>query len=414
MRKMFTKKRKKKKWIKHLFFFLLVSAFGGYAWYDYYRSAEKTKEEEERARLLSQNIEDVQEIQLLTDGKSIVLKKKDPQWMMESPIQDFADSAAIASWFNQLKGEKVQNITPKGDVQWEEYHLDDKASKVSLSLKSNEKITFSVSWRPSFDDKYFIRKGDALLMGDNSFKAAVNEKTPDSFRSLSALHTAGHPMGLIYKGKEKFSFTWSDYRWSFKKGSPFPLNTSRLDKFWSDLSALKALEIAGPVTEDHLKKYGLSQPEATIHLKFREQNIQIRVNAVKGDTAFIHTSDRKYILECSQNQAEKLILSQKVLRDHATPFKYKKEEVSLFELKGETYAYTVKKNPEGMWESTETEGKKINSEEIKTILNRISKLRGEKYDSRPLWWPKMSLTLKNDKGEAILDLKAGQPFKDFR
>lgn len=412
MRTIFIKKRKKKKWIKHLFFFLLVSVFGGYALYDYYRSAEKTKEEEERARLLSQNIEDVQEIQLLTDGKSIILKRKDQQWMMEAPVPDFADSAAIASWFNKLKDEKVQDITPKENIQWEEYHLDDKASKISLSLKSNERITFSVSWKPSFDDKYFIRREDALLIGDNSFKAAVNEKTPDSFRSLSALHTFGHPVELSYEGKENFSFTWSDYRWSFKNGSPFPLNTSRLDKFWSDLSAFKATEIVEPATEEYLKNYGLSQPEVTIHLKFREQDVQIRVSAVRGNAAFIHASDRKYILECSQNQAEKLILSQTALRDHAVPFKYKKEEISLFELRGKTYSYTVKKNPEGVWESTETEDKKINSEEIKTILNRISKLKGEKYNRRPLWLPKMSLTLKNDKGETLLDLKAGQPFKD--
>ena len=135
-----------------------------------------------------------------------------------------------------LKEKKTQNITPKETVQWEEYGLDEKATQVTLSLKSDEKVLFSVSWKPSFDGKYFVRRGDTLLMGDSSLKTAIHEKDPSSFRSLNALHTSGHPLELTYSGKKNFSFTWSDYRWAFKKTTPFPLKTGRVSKFWSDLS----------------------------------------------------------------------------------------------------------------------------------------------------------------------------------
>ena len=408
--------RKRKKWVKKLAVFLCVAAVGGYALYDYYRSSEKTKEEEKRSHLLSQDIEDVQEIQITTEGKKpVVLTKKKQRWMMKSPVWDFADSAAIASWFNQLKEKKMQNITPKETIQWEEYGLDEKAFQVDLSLKSDEKILFSVSWKPSFDGKYFVRRGNALLMGDNSFKAAINEKDPLSFRSLNALHTSGHPLELTYRGKENFSFTWSDYRWAFKKSAPFPLKATRLSKFWSDLSAFKALEIVGAASESNLKKYGLNKPETTIQLKFRSQNLQLRISAVKDDTVFIHASNRNYILECSKNQAEKLILSEKVLRDHAAPFKYKKADVSLLELKGEKYAYTARKNTKAVWESTETseaKGKKINSQTIQTILNSLARLKGERYSRAPLWRGAFSVNLKDEKGKSLFSLKAGQPFKD--
>ena len=411
-------RKKKTKWIKRLAAFLCIAAVGGYALYDYHRSSEKTKEEEEQSRLFFQDIqdiEDVQGIQIITEGKPITLTKKKQKWIMESPIWDFTNSAAITSWFDQLKNEKMQNITPKESIKWEEYGLDEKAAQVTFSLKSGKKVQFSVSWKPSFDDKYFIRKGDSLLMGGSSFKTIVNEKDSTSFRSLNALHSSGHPVELNYKGKETFSFTWSDYQWSFKKTAPFPLNTSRLSKLWSDLSAFKAFEIVGAATESNLKKYGLDKPEATIRLKFRKQSIQVRVSAPQGNTAFIHTSDRNYILECSKSQAEGLILSQQTLRDHAAPFKYKKAEVSLLELKGGTYSYTSKKNPKGIWTSTDTsedKGKKINSSTIQTVLNSLIKLRGKQYSRLPLWLPKLSVTLKNDKGETLFSLKAGQPFKD--
>ncbi|MCY4512682.1 MAG: DUF4340 domain-containing protein [Bdellovibrionales bacterium] len=406
--------KKKKKWPGKLAAFLLVAAVGGYALYDYYRSSEKAKEEENRTRFLSQEIEDIQEIQITTREKPIILTKKNQSWKMTSPVQDYANSEAITSWFNQLKEEKVQNITPK-EVKWEEYSLDEKANQVTFSLKSGEKIFFSVSWKPSFDEKYFIRKGDTLLMGDNSFKTSVNEKDPVSFRSLNALHTVGHPIELNYKGKERFSFTWSDYKWAFKKAAPFPLKASRLSSFWSDLNTFKALEIVGAATENNLKKYGLNKPETTIRLKFRNQSVEVRVSATKENTAFIHTSDRKYILECSKTQADKLILSEKILRDHTAPFKYKKTEVSLLELKGDTYSYTAKKNAQGEWVSVdnpEAKGKKINSKTINTLLNSIPQLKGEQYSSLPLWLPKLSVILKDNKGETQLSLKAGQPFKD--
>lgn len=407
--------KKKKKWPGKLAAFLLVVAGGGYALYDYYRSSEKAKEEEKNVRFLSQEIEDIRKIRIITQGKSITLIKKKQSWKMTSPVQDYANSEAITSWFNQLKEKKVQNITPK-EVKWEEYSLDEKATRVTLTLKSGEKILFSVSWKPSFDEKYFIRKGDALLMGDSSFKTSVNEKAPVSFRSLNALHTVGHPIELNYKGKDRFSFTWSDYKWAFKKNEPFPLNASRLSGFWSELNSFKALEIVGPATEDNLKKYGLNKPAATIRLKFRNQSVEIKVSASKGNTAFIRTSDRKYILECSKTQADKLILSEKILRDHIAPFKYNKENVSLLELKGDTHSYTAKKNPKGKWVSADTsnevKGKKINSKTINTLLNSISKLKGEQYSSLPVWLPNLYVTLKDDKGETLFSLKAGQPFKD--
>ena len=407
--------KKKKKWLGKLAAFLLVMAVGGYALYDYYRSSEKAKEEENRARLLSQEMEDIQEIQITTREKPIILTKKKQSWKMTSPVQDYANSEAITSWFNELKEKKVQDITPK-EVKWEEYSLDEKAAQVTLTLKSGEKIFFSVSWKPSFDEKYFIRKGDKLLMGDNSFKTSVSEKDPISFRSLNALHTVGHPIELNYKGKESFSFTWSDYKWGFKKTEPFPLKASRLSSFWSELNSFKALEIVGSATETNLKKYGLGKPATTIRLKFRNQSVEVKVSASKGNTAFIHTSDRQYILECSKTQADKLILSEKVLRNHTAPFKYNKKEVSLLELKGDTYSYTAKKNAKGIWSSADTlkeaKGKKINSKTIQTLLNSISKLKGEQYSSLPLWLPKLSLIFKDDKGGTLFSLKAGQPFKD--
>ena len=418
----------KKKWIKSLIFFLFVCALGVAALYDSYLSEEKEKAAEESARLFPHKTEDVQEIRLKTgDGRETVLTREKQKWLMETPTRDFADPSAVTSWLDQLKDQKAQKITVEGAVKWEDFHLDgEKTPGVTLLLKSDkdpaEKVVFSVSRRPGFDGKYFIRRGDALLMGEGAFQSVVIEKDPDSFRSLGLIHLSGHPDKLDYRGGESFSFTWMDYNWAFKTGSPFPLNDSRLDKLWSDLIAFKAVKIAGPA-KGRLKKYGLDRPRAEIRLNFGDQKLYVRVSAVREEKVFLYADDRDYVLECSKSQAEKLFLSQKTLRDHSAPFKYKKEEVSLIELKGGKYSYTAQKSAEGVWSApseaaTKSAGsekpmeREMDSKAIEAVLSGISVLRGEKYSSTPLRKAEMSLALKDDKGKTVWEMKAGRPFKD--
>ena len=418
----------KKKWIKSLIFFLFVCAVGVAALYDSYLSEEKEKAEEESARLFPHKTEDIQKVRLKTgDGRETVLTRENQKWLMEAPTRDFADPSAVTSWLDQLKDQKAQKITVEGAVKWEDFHLDgEKTPGVTLLLKSDkdpaEKVVFSVSRRPGFDGKYFIRRGDALLMGEGAFQSVVIEKDPDSFRSLGLIHLSGHPDKLEYRGGESFSFTWMDYNWAFKTGSLFPLNNSRLDKLWSDLIAFKAVKIAGSA-KGRLKKYGLDRPRAEIKLGFGDQKLSIRVSAVREEKVFLSADDRDYVLECSKSQAEKLFLSQETLRDHSAPFKYKKEEVSLIELKGGKYSYTAQKSAEGVWSAPPPEAAKsggsekpvereIDSKAIEAVLNRASALRGGKYSSAPLGKIEMSLLLKDEKGKTVWELKAGRPFKD--
>ena len=419
----------KSKWIKSLIFFLFVCLVAGAALFDRYRSEKKEKAEEERARLLPHKTEDIQEIRLRAgDGKETVLIRENQKWLMSAPTRDFADPSAVTSWLDRLKDQKTRKITVEGAVKWKDFHLDgERTPRVTLLLKSvpPKKVVFSVSRKAGFDGKRFIRKGDALFMGEGALKSLVAEKDPDSFRSLGLIHLSGHPDKLEYKGEESFSFTWTDYNWAFKTGAPFPLDGSRLDKLWSDLIAFKAVKIAGPA-KGRLKKYGLDRPRAEIQLSFGDQELRILVSAVREEKVFLYADDRDYVLECSKSQGEKPLLSRKTLRDHSAPFKYKKEEVSLIELKGAKNSYTAQKSAEGVWSSAsppvgtaEKEAgsekppseRKINSKAVEAVLTRASALRGGKYSSASLGKAEMSLVLKDDKGKTVWELKAGRPFK---
>ena len=403
----------KKKGLRGLIFFLFVSALGGYALYDYYRSNERKEKEEELSRFFRESAKDVQQIRLTAPKKKpVVLKQTEGKWRMETPVRDFADFATVSSWLDKLKEQVTEQIRPEGDIQWKDYRLDKETTEAELSLKSGEKFIFSVSSRPSFDGKYFIRKGKELFMGDRFFNDEIKGKTPQSFRSLSVLHTEGHPVQLNYRGKDSFSFVWTDYKWSFKKSPSFPLNRDRLDKLWSDLSAFKVATITGKASRSALSKHGLVNPKIQMSLKFNEKDIQIRVSAPKENRVFLHVSDRDYILECSKKEAEKLILSRAELRDHGAPFKYEKDQARLFELKGKKYSFTAQKTEAGEWRSAQPAGdRQIDTEKLTAILNSLHKLKGKRYSAAPLKSSQDSLILKNEKGEVIFEMKTGQMFQ---
>lgn len=401
----------KTKFFGQIFVSFLVLALGAWAFYEYKVSQKEQKQEAEEASLFKQDLKELKAFRIKKEDKQLEMAEEGKDWLLKQPVKDLASFTEISRWFGEIKNQKIQKIKTKENIQWEDYHLD-KAPKVEMEFASGENISFSVSRKNSFDGKYFIKKGEELFIGERYFYSEVNEKDFDSFRSKKLMPSrGGHAVKIQLKGKENLTLHWSDYKWSLdekNKKKPFPLDSDRLDGFWTDANSMKASSIKEAVAPSSLKKYGLTHPQVEIIFSYpeKDKSQKLKLSSIKEDKAFASVSHRDFIFEISKEDAEKLILSKSAIRDHAFPFNFKKGPSAQIERKSnKEKSFAVKKVKEDHWKNLNTEDQPIDAKKVEELLDKIKELKGEKYKKSSAKQNKRSIEVKNSEDEMIFELK---------
>ena len=424
-----------KKLIRKLPVFIIFLSVVGYALYEY----RKTLHEEEsgdKTPLFSGKLEDVKKIHLSNKSFSLLIEKEKGDWFLKEPLKDFVDFTELSRWFRDLQGQKLKLISEQPGIQWEEYHLKD-PSRVEITFSSDQVTAFSVSEKASFDGNWFIKKGNHLFLGEPDFGREVNEKTLNSYRSKKLLHSFGHPLTVKFqtRGHQPLNFTWKDSEWTYSNNKTFPLDTVHLNAFWTDLSSLKGSRISGPVTTANLKKFGLIKPFIEISLGFEKGKAAnlIHFSEAKEGLVYGFTSTRDYILEISETDFEKILLSLENIRDHGQPFRYKQPEAFWLQLKGGEPSFIAQMKPsassdksrvfkkkeaktkekkESEWGLIEPKDKAIDSKEVKALLNAVYNLEGKKYKKGSIGKVTRSIEIKNKAGEVLFEMKVGNSYRE--
>ena len=428
---------------------LFVLGFGAWALYEYYKVETEREQKEEKARFLSSmDLNEVKELRIDQKKDKLLFAMRPAEntnFVLIEPAQDLIDSAELSQWFSDIKNQKVQKVS-SGDLDWKSYYLDS-APFVQLDLVSGDRITFSVSKKSSFDGRYFIKKtkesligkkdpggfffskGESeLFIGDSSFFSEVTEKNLDDFRSKKILPDLAHATEIHFKGKSNFRLSWNNYKWSLADSSPtdLPLDSSRLDGYWTDINSLKAQSIKSDVnpfsnqalqlhvrSKDKsvnsknlknylLKKYSLNKPALSLELNYNDKKYSLKLSPAKKDKAFITISHRKYIFEISKEQADKLLLDKKEIYDHNFPFKYKTALAYQVERQNGKNSFKVNKEGE-TWKDQEV--REVDSKKLEELLDQVKELRGENYKKRTDKKPLRFFTVKDSEGQLIFELK---------
>ncbi|MCZ0931586.1 MAG: DUF4340 domain-containing protein [Oligoflexia bacterium] len=386
-----------------IFVSLCILAFGALALYEYYQS-QKEKEKEEELSLFLPHIErkQLKAFQIEQTNNRLSAVQKGREWLLTEPVKDLLDGTELSRWFDSIKRQKVQKVKAEA-VDWKSYYLDS-APFVQLELVSGEKITFSVSKKSSFDGRYFIKKAGELFIGESGFSSEVNEKNLDDFRSKKILPALNHASWIQFKGKSNFQLNWKDYKWSLEDAdkNSLPLDSSRLDGFWTDINSMKALSIKEAVGPDSLKKYQLNKPQLILNITYGDKESILKLSLVKEGKAFVAISHRNYIFEISKEQANQLLLPKKEIYDHNFPFNYKTSLAFQVERQDDKNSFTIKKEGE-LWKSQQ--GKTVDPKKVEDLLDRIKELRGEKYKRGTDKAPLRSFVIKDSENQLIFELK---------
>ncbi|MDE0091706.1 MAG: DUF4340 domain-containing protein [Oligoflexia bacterium] len=380
-----------------------VLAFGAWAVYEYYQSQKERKKEEQLSLFLPHTkLKQLKAFQIEQADKKLSAVKKEKEWFLTEPVKDLLDWTELSRWFDSIAKQKVQRIKEE-NPDWKSYYLDS-APFVQMELSSGETITFSVSRKSSFDGRYFIRKGEELLIGGSAFLSEVNEKNLEDFISKKILPALNHAERIQFKGKSNFQLNWNNYKWSLEGADQksLPLDSSRLDGFWTDLNSMKALSMKEAVSSHSLGKYQLNKPQLILNISYGDKEYVFQLSPFKKDKAFVSISHRDYIFEISKETADKLLLSKKEIYDHNFPFHYKTDLAVQVERKDDKNSFIIKKEKE-IWKSSE--GKTVDSKKVEALLDQVKELRGERYEKGTDKTPLRHLVIKDSENRLLFELK---------
>lgn len=309
----------KSKYFIQIFFSLLILSLGAWAFYEYKKSQTEEQIKKSSSSLFSNlELKQIQSLKIIKNKEEMQIIQKEGDWLMEKPVKDIASFSEVSRWFSEIKNQQLKKVNAKQPIDWKNYYLDF-APRVEILPVSGEKISFSVSNKSSFDDKYFIKKESELFIGESYFFSEVNEVDFNAFRSKKILPPVGHAMKIQFQGKKNFTLHWRDHKWTFEKVGvkKFPLDSKKSDDFWKEINSMQALEIKSAVQADSLRKYGLHKPLLRLSLTYLliKEPYTLKLSPIKKDKAFVSVSHRDFIFEISKEMAEKFLLSLNDLKE---------------------------------------------------------------------------------------------------
>ena len=415
-------------------FSFIAVVFGLWSFYEYKKAEKETIKKAEAERFLNKKLKELKAFRIKKKGETLSARKKEgDNWILTQPVRDQAEWTEISRWMDEITNQKVQQIEDLNDINWEDWHLSDKAPSVEMDFEDNSAISFSVSEKSSFDGKYFIKKGNRLFIGEKYFHLETGAKDFELFRRKKLMPPGvGHASKIQFHGKKGFTLLWRNYKWSLEGASEksLPLDSHRLDSWWTDISSLKAVSIKEKAENSSLRKYSLTRPrlKITFHSAIGENKgetegeYSLRLSPIKEGRAFVALSHRDFIFELSKEDAGLLPLSRHDILNHSFPFDYEKSHASRVEIiSGGSSTVSLKKE-NGVWapvvSSSSSENQPLPSskkpekppalstEKVEDFLNKIRELKGEKYTSpKKALKPNRSIEIKNEEGETIFLLE---------
>ncbi|MDE0518957.1 MAG: DUF4340 domain-containing protein [Bdellovibrionales bacterium] len=412
-----------KRWLGRFIYFVIVIGTASLAFYQYKQSQEEQQKSEKQNLVFpSLKLPQVQAFSIEKGDTYIHILNKSGEWYLDSPIKDLADRDLVGDWIENLLSEKIKTIKEEG-VDWAEYGLDQNVGSIEIITNSGTKLKLDISHYSAFDGRFYIRKEESLLLGNTSW-ASLTDKQGDYFRSYKVLNIGERPVSLHYDSKLfKAHLDWDNYKWKWsdhkeeQEDTPtlFPLSHSELESYWSSFSNISFEKEVYPNTKGLRNKFKLTKPNIELQMEFKPkgQKWSLKISPEINGKFYAMVSNRDYIFTLSQEQRDRILLTEQIIRDHHQPFQFKRKEAHFIEWKGYDLDIQAKKEKE-KWMLVRTEGDKkkseLNVEELKNVLNKLSTLSAKKYFSKEKSFIKTAaLIIKNKKEVPILKLELGAP-----
>lgn len=234
---------------------ILILSFLGFVGFEVYKSTQESGNQGEVKGFFSADLLETTEIQILAGTNQLLLVKKDQDWKIMKPIQEFADIDLITTWLQQIVNSQTEAVPLEyKSLDWEKYGLTDPLARIYFKLKDKSKVLVEVSATKSFNEQFYLKytldNSSQLLISDLPWLDLILKKPMDFVSSKKIMNFEIDNVFEI-KLNDFGIFVKEDGLWTFKGEK--------------DIDPAKATGLLQNLKD--LKIIGLESNEATISKK---------------------------------------------------------------------------------------------------------------------------------------------------
>jgi hypothetical protein len=395
---------------KVLIFLVLVILVVTYAGYDYWNEKREESIKEVASLILDWKADQVSELEWLVGPEKMKLKRTSEGWSFESPIQEKADSEAVATFIEGLVLEKSSAVVKEtADIDWKIFGLDQPKAKIEVVNNLGEKKEFLISGKKNFQGDTYFRLGteNRVLLASSSWQQKAEKKVFDfRDRRWARISPADVEEISVQTGQQKFQLQKKENTWIAVGNEKLILDQNRVRKLLTDLSNNQVQDFESKMD---------SKPVTEIVLKLKDGRRWTGEFAVNRDKKHVlRVSDLKLTMEiASQNGDEINKLSLDSFRDRREPFKFKIVDVKHVELLLSGKSWKLSLDKDKWTPEAGSAGSFVNSEHLNAALTKMSSLEVGEFLGKPLTSIAAGLqkvVLRDAESKTLLELELRGPF----
>ncbi len=396
----------------------LVVAVVGLAVYQYLKDQKEEKSQTEKTMLIKDEDKDLVDIRIQSKDSVLHLSRDEKNWKVIEPVKDLADDSATASFAEAFTTQKMQETEKSGpQVDWKQYGFEDEKTKqIHLKASNGHEYQIQVSGRNAFDGRFYVRVGDRLLLGENTW-ASILARESSTLRDKSILRNHEEPTEvMIQNGPEKLKLVRIDGKWTGPE--QLKLDSEKINQYVGEL--LEGLA-DGIVTE----RPG-SSPLSQITVTQAGQQTKITIFSRKSAAAlnpnapqnlfdyFVEVSDRPIIYRLNRSTFGKLNATVDTLRNRTWPFHFPLEQVTEVEVKTVDHEAIFKKEGSDWKLVSQNPNQQLDPNRLPTFFEKIKNLEADEFVTankvKGLKPAKNKIVMKNAAGSEVFSLVWGDEY----
>lgn len=265
---------------------LCLLVFGGAAIYEYYSTEQKQANQMIESRLMQLNYDQVDRIDIQREKEKISLARSADGWVLQSPLQEPADSEATEQFVRDIFPERIIEVAVEGpQINWFQYGLAPAQTTITLTDAKGTQESFHISNKKNFEGNIFARRNEEnrVLVLNPAWEEKAEKKVID-FRDRRVLKANIATVDELTVQNNQGSFTIHrvDGQWKVR-GFNVDLDQNKVRLFLKQLADAKADQI-----EQASSFISGQTPLLQLAVKMGDKRWTAKVSQSKEDKKILH------------------------------------------------------------------------------------------------------------------------------
>ena len=349
--------------------------------------SKETDEDDTSGKLVALSSDDVEKIELKTQGDTLVFKKeKDGEWLITSPLQAKGDKYEVDRLAGDFADLTFDRIVEEEAADLENYGIPDK--EVILHFKDRaDPVKVLIGMENPLDNSLFAKRSyeTKVVLLSSTFKSLLDKKLFD-FRKkdIFTFDTADVQSVNVSSPDKKWEAEKREENWWLKTPVEALAQSGEITSLLSSLSNVKAKEfLSEEKAPEKLTEFGLDKPDYTVSLKLLAENQELIFKLHKrDDNIYVTTGQSTKIIRTEDTVLDNLDKNVEEFRSKDVADFYSWEVNKVYIKKGES-ALTVVKDEEGNWHFGSSDGEDADKEKIEGLVRKLDSLEAEAFIDTP-------------------------------